>query len=304
MAPRLIAGRYELVEQLGASTWRATDNELQRDVVVQIPALDTGLARLTHPSIAHLFDQGEEDGERYAVLEYLPGGTLEQRLDAGPLSEAESRQIAADLTAALAYAHEHGVTHGALGPASVLFSSEGQAKVAGFTGDGSPEDDERALGAILQTLAAGTAGATDVTAILRPEPVAVGRRPVALIVAAAVALARGRHRSRSPRDRRRLGLRWRDRLRPADRLDRLDAGHRRRTADDDARGDGSGDHDRADGDRPGGDDGAPGDDGAGADHRPDHGAADDRAAPDDRACGDDDRASGDHRAAARDHHRR
>ena len=91
MRTRRIAGRYELLEQLGASTWRAADTELQRDVLVQVPARDVAVARLTHPGIVQVFDQGVEDGEPYAVFEYLPGGSLEQRLAAGSLTEAEAR---------------------------------------------------------------------------------------------------------------------------------------------------------------------------------------------------------------------
>ena len=120
---RRIAGRFELLEQLGASTWRAADTELQRDVLVRLPAGDVPAARLTHPSIVPVFDQGVDGGEPYAVFEYLPGGTLEQRLQAGTLGAAEAERIAADVEAALAHAHERGVTHGALGPAAAPSSA-------------------------------------------------------------------------------------------------------------------------------------------------------------------------------------
>ncbi len=116
MRTRRIAGRYELLEQLGGSTWRAVDTELQRDVLVQVPARDVAVARLTHPGIVQVFDQGDEDGEPYAVFEYLPGGSLEQRLEAGPLTAGEAEQVEADVSAALAYAHAEGVTHGIARP--------------------------------------------------------------------------------------------------------------------------------------------------------------------------------------------
>jgi serine/threonine protein kinase len=131
MRSRRIAGRYELLEQLGGSTWRAADTELQRDVLVQVPAGDVAATTLAHPGIVHVFDQGVEDGEPYAVFEYVPGGTLEQRLAAGSLTEAEVERVAADVTSALAYAHAEGVTHGSLGPATILLDDEGRAKVAG-----------------------------------------------------------------------------------------------------------------------------------------------------------------------------
>ena len=189
MRQRRIAGRYELLEQVGGSSWRAADTELEREVLVQMPARDVGVARLTHPSIVQVFDQGEENGESYAVLEYVPGGSLERRLEAGPLGEDEAGRIAADVTAAVAYAHAQGVTHGSLDPASVLLTAEGQAKVAGFGADGTPEDDERALAALVQILGANATATddADVTAVLQPVP-AVSRRPIALIALAALVL--------------------------------------------------------------------------------------------------------------------
>ncbi|HWL34035.1 MAG TPA: protein kinase, partial [Gaiellaceae bacterium] len=191
MRQRRIAGRYELLEQVGGSSWRAVDTELERDVLVQMPAREAGVARLTHPSIVQVFDQGEEDGESYAVLEYLPGGSLERRLEAGPLRAAEARRIAADVTAALAYAHAQSVTHGSLNPSSVLLSAEGEPKVTGFRGDATPEDDERALAALLNVLGAGATADvdSDVTAVLQPVPaVPSRRRPAALVAVAALVL--------------------------------------------------------------------------------------------------------------------
>ena len=79
MGERRIAGRYELLEQLGTSSWRAMDTDLEREVLVRVPGRDVSAARLTHHGIVPLFDQGEEDGVPYAVYEYLAGGSLERR---------------------------------------------------------------------------------------------------------------------------------------------------------------------------------------------------------------------------------
>jgi hypothetical protein len=154
---RIVAGRYELHEPVG-SGWRATDTELGRQVVVRLlplgePAPEARTATLAHPNVARVFDQGEADGETYVVREYLPGGSLEERLPA--LGEREAHAVAADVAAALAYAHAEGVTHGALTAANVLFDGEGHAKVSGFTGAADPDEDVRAFGALLESLAAG-----------------------------------------------------------------------------------------------------------------------------------------------------
>ena len=196
MGERRIAGRYELVEQLGTSSWRAVDTDLEREVFVRMPGRDVSAARLTHHGIVPLFDQGEEDGVPYAVYEYLAGGSLERRLAAAPLSEAEAGRVAAEVTAALTYAHEQGVTHGSIGPASVMLSADGDAKLAGFTGTGTPADDERALAALLQTLgtsaavAAVAAGEAGVTAIMSPSRPG-GRRPLVLALTALALVGAG-----------------------------------------------------------------------------------------------------------------
>jgi serine/threonine-protein kinase len=147
MPENLIAGRYRLDELLGRSgmseVWAATDAELGRRVAVKLLAPDADTARferearavasLGHPNITQLYDYGEEDGRPYMVLEYLPGGTLEERLRTGrPLPDEDARRISAELAAGLAHAHSRDVIHRDLKPANVLFDQEGRAKLADF----------------------------------------------------------------------------------------------------------------------------------------------------------------------------
>src|SRR5881227_272509 len=90
-------------------------------------------AALTHPNLNQLFDYGKVDGRPFMVLEYLPGGTLEDRLRGDrPLPDDATRAIAAGLAAGLAHAHARGLVHRDLKPANVLFDDEGRAKVADF----------------------------------------------------------------------------------------------------------------------------------------------------------------------------
>ena len=59
------------------------------------------------------------------VLEYLPGGSLEDRLrDGRPLPDAETRRIATEIASGLAHAHERGLVHRDLKPANILFDAE------------------------------------------------------------------------------------------------------------------------------------------------------------------------------------
>ena len=192
MRRRRIGGRYELHEQLGASSWHATDTELERDVFVRLPAEELVIARLVHPAIVQVFDQGEENGEPYVIYEYLNGGSLAQRLEERSLGEAEAQRIAADITAALDYAHAQGVTHGALTPATILLDAEGGGKVSGFRGVATLEDDGHALSTVLEILRvrASDDSDTEATAVLQPVPAASIRRrlPIAWSALAAVAL--------------------------------------------------------------------------------------------------------------------
>jgi serine/threonine-protein kinase len=67
------------------------------------------------------------------VLEYLSGGSLDERMTYGErVPDEEARQVAHDLAAGLAHAHERGVVHRDLKPANVLFGASGHAKLADF----------------------------------------------------------------------------------------------------------------------------------------------------------------------------
>jgi len=145
----VIAGRYRLLEPLGKGAmsvvWLAEDAELGRRVAVKILGLDAArdrfgrearaAASLSHPHICRLYDYGTEGGRPYMVLEYLDGGSLEDRLRAqelDPLPDGETLRVAGEVAAGLAHAHERGLVHRDLKPANVLFDAEGRAKIADF----------------------------------------------------------------------------------------------------------------------------------------------------------------------------
>ncbi len=147
MNDRVIAGRYRLARQLAAGAmsevWAADDLELGRTVALKLlaPEADAtrferearAVAALSHPNVSALYDYGDADGRPYIVFEYLPGGSLEDRLAAGrPLPDADTRRIASEIAAGLAHAHARGVIHRDLKPSNVLFDATGHATIADF----------------------------------------------------------------------------------------------------------------------------------------------------------------------------
>jgi serine/threonine-protein kinase len=125
-----------------SEVWRAHDDTLDRTVALKIlsPTADLGrfrreaqaLAALAHENVMRVFDYGEDAAGPYMALEWLHGGTLEDRLAHGPLPPDETRRIAAGIAAGLAHLHDRGLVHRDLKPANVLFDEEGRPKLGDF----------------------------------------------------------------------------------------------------------------------------------------------------------------------------
>jgi eukaryotic-like serine/threonine-protein kinase len=91
-------------------------------------------AALSHPNIVAIHDRGKtEDGAYYIVMEYVPGGTLEERMRREEtITVGETVTLTLQVARALSYAHERGVIHRDIKPQNVLLSESGEAKVADF----------------------------------------------------------------------------------------------------------------------------------------------------------------------------
>ena len=81
-------------------------------------------SHLKHEHILPMFEFGEVQGRLFIVTPYISGGTLAQRLHAGPLSLTEVRQLFAALAQAVAYIHRRGVVHRDLKPSNILLDNE------------------------------------------------------------------------------------------------------------------------------------------------------------------------------------
>jgi serine/threonine protein kinase len=143
-------GRFRLLQRLGegaqATVWLAHDPLLDREVAVKLlkAAAEPGsvdewlhearaVSRLTHPNIVPVFEADTQGGRSYLVFEYVSGGTLSQRLRAGPkLSAAEAVTLMLGVLDGLIAAHAAGLVHRDLKPSNILIDARGRARVMDF----------------------------------------------------------------------------------------------------------------------------------------------------------------------------
>jgi eukaryotic-like serine/threonine-protein kinase len=154
-------GRYRLREMLGtggmASVWLADDTRLRRPVAIKVLAdslaLDPGYvsrfereahiaARLSHPNLVGVFDFSGAGRRPYLVMEYVPGGTLADRLRAHRRESWDPQAVLCELASALAHVHAAGIIHRDIKPANVLIGPDGRARLTDF-GVARPSDAER-----------------------------------------------------------------------------------------------------------------------------------------------------------------
>src|SRR5918994_2640964 len=91
-------------------------------------------AFLNHPNIVSVYDQGcSEKRTYYIAMEYIPGGTLKDRiLGEGPLDPDTATELSLQVAQALRRAHEHGVIHRDIKSRNILLTEAGYAKVTDF----------------------------------------------------------------------------------------------------------------------------------------------------------------------------
>src|SRR5262249_17537126 len=87
------------------------------------------VARLQHPGVVQVFEVGSHGGLPFLALEFCPGGSLEKKLAGTPLSPSDAALLVEPLARAIHAAHQKGVIHRALNPATGLVTEEGPPKV-------------------------------------------------------------------------------------------------------------------------------------------------------------------------------
>jgi len=141
---------YRILRPIGeggmASVFLAVQESLDREVALKVmaPALAANseftdrflkegriTAKLAHPNLVTVFDIGSHGTVYYLAAEYIPGGTLREKCDAG-ISVGDTLDIVCDVARGLQFAHNMGFVHRDVKPGNVLFKADGTAVLADF----------------------------------------------------------------------------------------------------------------------------------------------------------------------------
>ncbi|MFF3497601.1 Stk1 family PASTA domain-containing Ser/Thr kinase [Streptomyces sp. NPDC003247] len=169
---QLLDGRYRVDARIAvggmATVYRAVDTRLDRVLALKVmhPSLAAdasfverfireakSVARLAHPNVVQVFDQGTDGSYVYLAMEYVAGCTLRDVLrERGALQPRAALDILEPVLAALGAAHRAGFVHRDMKPENVLIGDDGRVKVADFGLVRSVDSVTSTTGAVLGTV--------------------------------------------------------------------------------------------------------------------------------------------------------
>ncbi|HEX6921506.1 MAG TPA: protein kinase, partial [Actinomycetes bacterium] len=149
---RVLDGRYHVESRLArggmATVYEAVDSRLDRPVALKVMHRNLAedeefvsrfireaksAARLSHPNVVAVFDQGADDGHVFLAMELVNGRTLRDLLrERGSLTPRQALEILESVLAGLGAAHHAGIVHRDVKPENVLLSDDGRVKVGDF----------------------------------------------------------------------------------------------------------------------------------------------------------------------------
>ncbi len=149
---RVLDSRYRVRSRIAhggmATVYLATDTRLDRQVALKVMHAELtrdeefvarfigeakSVARLSHPNIVAVFDQGSDGQYLYLAMEYVPGRTLRSLLrERGYLHPDAAMNLMDPILSGLAAAHAAGIVHRDVKPENVLLTADGRVKVVDF----------------------------------------------------------------------------------------------------------------------------------------------------------------------------
>lgn len=145
LARQVRLDRLEAVKKIGPD--RASDA-----VAVQMFSAEArAAAALRHPGIVQIYAVGTHGGQPAYAMEYVRGGTLQDRLELGALAPRTAAELVAQIADAVHYAHQCGIVHRDLKPSNILLDADGSPKVADFGLARSPHDCQALLSGLAGT---------------------------------------------------------------------------------------------------------------------------------------------------------
>jgi serine/threonine protein kinase/beta-lactam-binding protein with PASTA domain len=152
MSDALLDGRYRVEARIArggmGTVYRALDTRLDRVVALKVMHQlfaendqfvarfireAKSAARLSHPNVVAVYDQGEDAGYVFLAMEYVPGRTLRDLMrERARLTPTDALSILEPVLAALSAAHAAGLVHRDVKPENVLIADDGRVKVADF----------------------------------------------------------------------------------------------------------------------------------------------------------------------------
>lgn len=147
-----LSGRYKILRHIGgggmARVYLAKDVILERDVAIKVLRYDfaeedeflrrfqreaQAASSLAHPNIVSIYDVGEEDGIHFIVMEYVDGMTLKEYIQRyAPVPYEQVLHMMGQMTAAVAFAHQHAIIHRDVKPHNMLVDEKGMVKMTDF----------------------------------------------------------------------------------------------------------------------------------------------------------------------------
>jgi len=146
---------YRIDEKLGEGgmgvVYRAQDTKLDRFVALKFLTRHAAgseadrarflrearaAAALSHPNICTVHEVDEVDGQTFIAMEYVPGTTLKELIEAGPQSTDKAVDLITQVASGRQEAHARGIIHRDIKPANIMITPRGRAKIPNpFVGD-------------------------------------------------------------------------------------------------------------------------------------------------------------------------